>query len=369
MRLGRSVARHEIRGAVATLIERQSCENAERRERKGISSQMSLSDVIAIAETKSFAPDNFHLHVNKLALAMPSGRPVCFTFSLLLVLGFLQLSLALLCYECNTCIDLTSCTCTNSSEVDAQTSYCTLTRENSAGSINYYVTHVPRNVTTYEIYDPNYVSVRETISYDPTVQLWLSTSNEMTYACHTDKCNRGELLREFSDKGLSLSLPTDWLNEKLQRKPGASTTRCRQCPDGVVCGNTEDEIDPSKCNIDECEASCLMDKVTSQAETSQFCYQSFCSDDTAIGPEMSSPKVDITAVYYIRKKQLEIVEVAVTCNALDCSQLNIFQDIKDKLEKDLGGIQALLTANKAPSMHSTFLPVLSMILFQLKIFH
>ena len=320
-----------------------------------------LSDVIALQETRSSIPDNFHLHVNTPVLAMP----LRISTSLLLVLVSLQLSLALLCYECNNCMDLTSCTCRNSTEIDTKTSYCTLTRENLAGGINFYITHVPRNYTSYEISDPNYVSVRETISYDPKAQRWLSTSNEMTYACQTDKCNRDELLKDFPDKGLSLSLSSDWLNEKLQRKPGASTTLCRQCPGEVFCGDTEYEIDLSKCNVEQCKASCLISDVTSQAETGQFCYESFCSDDTAIGPDMSLPKIDITAVYYIRKKQLEIVEATVTCNALDCSQLNIFKDIKEKLEKDLSGIQPLLTANKAPSLHSTSLAILFMILFQL----
>ncbi|CAF2485589.1 unnamed protein product [Rotaria sp. Silwood2] len=292
-----------------------------------------------------------------------------------------QLTSTLNCFECNNCDNIPSCTCNTLIPVDAKTSYCILLRESVSDTVNIEIKHISRNATTYYIYDPYYISVQETISFDKVLQRWYSKSNKITYACQTDGCNRADLIKQLPSSGLSLMLPNDWLDENLQRKPDKMTTLCRKCDGETICNNTANLININKCNTQECQGSCLMSEVYEQAETTQFCYDSFCSDDTTIGPVMQLPQIEITAVYYINKKQLEVVEIDVICNKDDCSRIEIFRDIKDKLQKDLNGIKPFLPSestdtteptkspNHGNAIYSTSIIFLMIILLQTLIFY
>ncbi|CAF0913517.1 unnamed protein product [Rotaria sp. Silwood1] len=265
-------------------------------------------------------------------------------FCLFLFVFFLstQLTSTLVCFECNNCDNIISCTCNNTVSVDVKASYCILLRESLPNAVDIEIKHISRNSTTYYIYDPYYISVQETISYDGTMRRWHSKSNKITYACQTDGCNRPDLIKQLPATGLSLMLPSDWLDENLQRKPDKITTLCRDCEGESICDDTTDLVNINKCTIKECQGSCFMGEAYEIAETTQFCHESFCSDDTSIGPIIQLPEIGITAVYYINKKQLEVVEIDVKCNADNCSRLEIFKDIKDKLQKNLNGIQPFL---------------------------
>jgi hypothetical protein len=292
------------------------------------------------------------------------------SFCLFLFIFLLSIpsTLTLLCYQCNNCTDL-SCKCDTVVSNHTQNFYCILLRESSPFGYNIEIKLSPRNATKYYIYDPYYISVEETISYDDRSERWFSNSRKMTYACQTDNCNRADLLKQLPHNGLSLMLPHDWLNENLLRKPDKNMTICYQCPDEAICSDTT-HVNMSKCNEKkDCQGSCIMTETYEQAETTQFCYQSFCSDESSIGPEMMTPEISITAVYYINKNQFEVVELDVKCNGDDCSRLEIFQDIKSKLEKDLNGIQPFLPRNHVNSLSSTSIIFLIMLVLQIMIFN
>ncbi|CAF0894305.1 unnamed protein product [Rotaria sordida] len=281
-----------------------------------------------------------------------------------------QLTSALICFQCNNCDDITSCTCDNIINIDTETSYCILLRESLSNAINIEIKHIPRNSTRYYIYDPHYISVQETISYNGSIRGWYTKSNKITYACQTDRCNQADLIKQLPSNGLSLMLPNDWLDGNLLRKPDKITTSCRDCEGETICDDAANLMNINKCNIKECQGSCIMGETFEKAETTQFCYESFCSDDTSMGPVMQVPEIIITAVYYINKKQLEIVEIDLKCNGNDCSQSQIFKDIKDKLQKDLNGIKPFLPPNNhGNAIYSTSVIFLMVILLQTLIFY
>ena len=267
-------------------------------------------------------------------------------------LGFLlliSLTSALFCYECKDCTDIRTCTCDRLVNKKAKENYCTLTRETVDGGYNVYIEAVPRNFTTFYVYDPSYVSVEESIVYDSTTETWSSVSNKMTYGCQADRCNRADLLRQLPSKGLSLNLPSDWLNTNLLRPSNKNTTFCHNCPDEVLCSDIEYFIDIGKCNGKECQGSCAITDLFAEAESDTFCYQSICADETFL-----PSRVDITAIYYLNKKQFEIIQINVYCNAEDCSQLELFKDIKEKLQKDLNVLQPFpATISRANSIFSS----------------
>jgi len=206
--------------------------------------------------------------------------------------------------------------------------------------------------------------VKETIVYNDTTERWLSISNRTTYACNTDFCNKAELLKELPSNGLSLMLPIDWLNENLQRKQVGDLTLCRHCEGQQICVNsTESNNITHKCLRKDCEGSCLTVETFNKAETTEYCYDSACTDDTSTVPIVKLPQVVITGIYYINKMEFEIVETDVTCNSMDCTDGKIFKDIKEKLEKDLNNIKPFLPSNHMNSIYSTSIIFLMMILF------
>jgi hypothetical protein len=291
-----------------------------------------------------------------------------FCLALIIFLLSIQSTLTLLCYECNNCTDIPTCTCDHTVDIDGEHSYCILLRETfTTGGVNIEIKHFPKNRTSYYIYDPYYISVRETIAYNDITERWETTSNEITYACHVDYCNKADLLKELPSNGLSLMLPTDWLSETLQRKVDGDPTLCRECTVEKVCGESPETMNISKiCQRHDCQGSCYIEGIFEEAETSQFCYTSACPDDISV----KLPKVFINGIYYINKNQFEIVDIFVTCNANDCSHLHLFQDIKDKLQKNLNNIKPFLPGNYVNSIYSTSIIFLIMILsLQMFIFY
>ena len=267
------------------------------------------------------------------------------SFGLLLLI---PLTSALLCYECKDCDDISSCTCGQLVDKKSKEYYCTLSRESDSSGYNIDIKPVPRNFTTFYVYDPSYVYVQESIVYDSKTNQWSSVSNQITYACQADRCNQADLLRQFPTKGLSLNLPRDWLNTNLQRPLNMNMTFCHHCPDEVLCSDadTEYDIDTSKCNGKECQGSCAITELFREAESEPFCYQSICYDQAFV-----PSKIDISAIYYLNKKQFEIVEINVYCNAEDCTDLLLFKDIKEKLQKDLEVLRPF-PATTVPNNHA-----------------
>jgi hypothetical protein len=287
-----------------------------------------------------------------------------FCLFLFLFLLSIQSTLTLHCYECNNCTDIPSCTCNNSIEINNTNSYCILQRETFPYGVNIEIRHIPESLTPYHIYDPYYVSVEETIVYNATTERWLSISKRITYACDTDFCNKAALLKELPSNGLSLMLPIDWLNENLQRKEVGDLTLCRNCEGQQICVNSTDFNNIThKCLRSDCQGSCVIDETFKKAETTEYCYDSACTDDTPIGPGGKLPAVAITGIYYINKKEFQIIQTDVTCNAMDCTDGKIFKDIKEKLQKDLNNIKPFLPANRMNSIYSKSILFLMMSLF------
>ena len=289
-----------------------------------------------------------------------------FCLFLFIFLLSIQSTSALSCYECNNCIDISSCTCDNL--VDTKNSYCILLRETLETGVNIEVKHVPRDSTPYYIYDPHYISVEEIIFYNDTTERWFSKSNKIIFACQTDQCNKASLLQQLPSTGLSLMLPSDWLNGNILRKQDKNMTICYQCEESI-CSDATHTVNMSTCvKKNDCQGSCMMTEIYNQGDTRNFCYSSFCTDESSQGPNPMSPEIIITAVYYINDRQFDVVELDVICNGDDCSRLQIFEDIKNKLEKDLTGIRGFLP-NHVNSIYSTSIIYLIMILLQMIMFY
>ncbi len=285
-------------------------------------------------------------------------------FSNLCLVVFLlsiQSTFTLLCYDCNNCTNIQSCQCRDVFETNRTDMYCILLRETLSNGVNIEIHAFPINRTKYYIDDTHYISVVEEIIYNDTTQIWSSLSKSITYGCPTDLCNRDDLLKELPSNGLSLMLPSEWLNENLLRKEEGDPALCRNCYEEQVCGNSPDTINITACPRSECKGSCSASETFKNAETTPFCYASLCSDDTAFDPKGRLPQVTITAIYYINKNQFEILEIDLVCNADTCSSLNLFEDIKNKLQKDLNNIRPFLP-NHINSIYSTSIFFLIMIL-------
>jgi hypothetical protein len=285
-----------------------------------------------------------------------------FVSFLFIFLLSIQSTLTLVCYECEECTDIT-CTCNNTITTETKDSYCILLRENLSNGVNVEIKHIPRNSTNYYVSDPYYISVEETILYDKTTERWLSQSKKITYACQTDKCNQPNLLRQLPSNGLSLTLPSEWLNENLLRKADKSTTLCNEYSAERICGNRQYFINKTQCEVINCQDLCIMGETFSEAQSIQFCYESFCLSNER------QPEIAINAIYYINNKRFEIIETDIICNGDDCSRLEIFKDIKEKLQIDYNGIQPFLPANHAKSIYPTSIIILMMILLQNLIFY
>ena len=283
-----------------------------------------------------------------------------FRFIFLLILLFISSINTLECYDCDNCFDIPTCKCDKVTTVSNSDYYCILTRETIFDASNLYIKPITRNFTVFYAYEPVYISVEETISYNKTSRSWISQSNTITYGCQSDRCNRADLLKDLPINGLELQLPSQWLNTNLLRPPQKNITACHECPDEVLCADSPDFIDLGKCHEMDCERDCLLSEIFNEAETEKFCFQSFCDPEE---PTIS-PRVDINAIYYIRRKRFEITNIILSCQAEDCTQLELFQDVRNKLEKNLRGIDVFIKLNGGKSL----VPSLMMMLF-LSIFY
>ena len=283
---------------------------------------------------------------------------------LFVILLSIQLAFALRCYQCKNCTNTQSCGCMDVFETNRTDMYCMLLRETLTNGVNIEVEAFPRDGSKFHLYDTHFISVEESIVYNDTTEIWSSLSREIIYGCSTDLCNSDALLKRLPANGLSLMLPSIWLNERLLRKQEGDLSLCRNCDGKEVCGDSPDTLNITACPRSDCKGSCFIDEVYQDAETPQFCYTSLCSDDTPIGPEGVSPNLNITAVYYIDRKQFDVIEIDIACNGDRCDGLNLFKDVKDKLQKDMNNIQPFLPVNRMNSIYtSSSLFIMMMILF------
>lgn len=276
-----------------------------------------------------------------------------FAFCLLVFLLSIQSILTIKCYECRNCTDIESCTCTNIYQTDDTNVHCVLLRETLSHGDNIEIEHRPNNYTDYHIYYTHYISVEESIVFNPTTKTWSSISNEIVFGCQGDLCNTVELLKKLPSNGLSLMLPSEWLNSNLQRNAPGDLALCRQCGGERICANSPTTFNVSLCPRADCHGSCLALEVFENAESEQLCYESLCTDDTIIGPNGELPSVNISAFYYIDAERFDIVEIDVACNADRCDTLGLFADIQQKLTKNLDNIQPFINPTTTPAPETT----------------
>ncbi|CAF0835010.1 unnamed protein product [Adineta ricciae] len=275
---------------------------------------------------------------------------------LLVCFCLIQVNQALRCYECLDCVDET-CTCEKIVEVDAETSFCALVRENLVDSVQFEIRHKSRNETNYYQSDPYFISVEEIISYNASIDQWLSQVKAIEYACQTDGCNRPDLLKELPSDGLSLNLPSSWLNENLRRKPGLQTSSCRHCPPEPICSGTQYQVDPKVCEVKQCEDICIVDQLIENISVMKYCYELYC-----LATPIRTPQIYIRGNYYINKRTFEIIENDIICRGSNCSRLEIFKEIEEKLEKNYDNIQAFLPSNRATCLYTSLIVILLLII-------
>ncbi|UJR30487.1 hypothetical protein I4U23_018020 [Adineta vaga] len=278
---------------------------------------------------------------------------------LFLFLCSIQLNQSLRCYECLDCEDIT-CNCTNIIETDSKTSFCTLVRENTPSGFNVEIRHLPRNLSTHYESNPYYISVKEEIRYNASIDQWLSSANTIAFACQTDECNRPDLLKELPVNGLSLMLPSNWLNENLRRKSHGQTSSCYNCPEDEICTQTIYKPDLNKCELEQCKGICILSQTMGKSQSNQYCYESYC-----VYPENPKPEILIYGIYYIDNQIFDLIESDVSCAGPNCSRLEIFQDIKDKLQKNYNNIKPFLPSNNVKSLSISSIVIFMMIIFQI----
>ncbi|CAF0893028.1 unnamed protein product [Didymodactylos carnosus] len=197
------------------------------------------------------------------------------------------------------------------------------------------------------------------MSYDSDTEKWNVLPEQITYGCNWNRCNDPKLVPKLPESFL-IQLPTDWLSiNLLPNGTAGNPSTCHNCPDAPQCGDT-DFFDISRCPEIACNGSCVMEDKFDDPESIplQFCYQSIC--DTS--PVTDNRQLVIGSIYYLEPRELNILEMQVSCRADDCSRPEIFQDIRQKMTEklDLDAFLNQRPVGGAVQMTYNYLLILSM---------
>ncbi|CAF0732493.1 unnamed protein product [Adineta steineri] len=232
------------------------------------------------------------------------------------------------CYKCE--CSSSTCPCLSTETSSADTTYCTIKRFDIGQSVSIEYGHVDMDSTLVEIIEFPYVLVEESIMYDEATGRWNTHPNAVIYGCNWDLCNNPNILA-YMPNSFQMRLPEDWLNTTVKGS-GQPVRDCHQCPDGPQCGHGE-FLDASRCPIQPCNTTCLVSDKYNRPDDDLQCYQSFCappaSDDLL---PIDTHRIEIEGViYYSRPKDVEIWEIDVFCRADNCSDPQLFNELRKNL--------------------------------------
>ncbi|CAF1400673.1 unnamed protein product, partial [Didymodactylos carnosus] len=220
---------------------------------------------------------------------------------------------------------------TSSNPFPGTETYCVIIRDKlDEDTYDISLEHIERNSTKVFVKTPHYISVQESIMYDESEKYWYTRHDEITYGCNWDLCNKPEII-SLLPNSFDLRLRKSWLDENILENPTITSRDCHECSDFEVCADTQFFIDESRCPVKSCSGTCFVKDRFDKPDSTEFCYNSKCTDDSGPGNEINKHKIILEAIWYLDEKKLDLWEIDVFCRADDCSRIEIFDEIRKNL--------------------------------------
>ena len=236
------------------------------------------------------------------------------------------------CYDCY-CRNDPHCPCNKTVMLPANSTHCTLVRENIGQDFWISFEHNDEQSTRIFIREFPYILIEESIIYSEQTERWNTITNFVVYGCNWDYCNHPSLV-PFLPSTFQMRLPETWLNDNILGT-GQPVRECHECRDGPQCGTT-DFLDPSRCPIESCNTTCLVSDTVNDPEDGLLCYQSFCASPDQEDLEIDRHRVEIEGVLYLNKypREVQLWEIDLFCRADDCSRPELFNEVGSSMFSD-----------------------------------
>ena len=250
------------------------------------------------------------------------------------------------CYNCS-CVN-TTCPCTTYEVSDRENTYCVIVRQTFGQNTVIDMEHIDSTATAVYIREFPYVLVEESISYNEGTGQWSTKTNFVVYGCNWNLCNKPELVSLLPDS-FQMRLPDAWLNSSILGD-GSPVRDCHDCPDAPQCGSAT-FLDASRCPIRQCNTTCIVSDSFNDPAYDLLCYQSYCvppQDDVYTNDRH---RVEIEGVIYANDPTaVELWEIDLYCRADDCSNPDLFKELRQKLTVQPGNLEQLFKETHDPNV-------------------
>nr|ACC43935.1 ArkB_4 [Philodina roseola]ACC43978.1 ArkB_3 [Philodina roseola] len=268
------------------------------------------------------------------------------------------------CYDCS--CTTSPCICNNFDTVTSEDTYCTIILEYYGQQVTTTFGHVDRDSTRVHIRDLPYVLVEESIVFSDQLGIWNTKTNIVLYGCDWDSCNKPDLV-QYVPKGFQMRLPETWLNSSVLGNK-QTIRNCHHCPDTPQCG-PESFLDADLCPVQACNTTCIVSDAFDDPSKDEQCYQSYCAtpeEDLKFDPH----RVELEGILYLDKddKTVELWEIDIYCRADDCSRPEIFNEVREKLDVQLGDSATLEYLKPTTSTATTINMIFNKSLLSLALF-
>ncbi|CAF2719994.1 unnamed protein product [Rotaria sp. Silwood2] len=251
------------------------------------------------------------------------------------------------CYSCE-CIGILGCPCTSTEVVSLDDTYCIIARENRGQDISFNFTYLDYYASYNYILQAPFVVVEETIGYDDRRDRWITTTNLVLYGCNWNLCNKPELIPLLPNT-FQMRLPESWLNTNI-RGTGRPVRDCHECPDAPQCGTT-DFLDSSRCPIHSCNTTCRVSDTFNDPAFELLCYQSFCISSSDDQNDINHHRVEIEGLTYASEpNDVKIWEIDLYCRADNCSNPEVFKELREQINIQIGTLAALFNETHDPTI-------------------
>lgn len=242
------------------------------------------------------------------------------------------------CYQCS-CQNDPICACDKIRSLPATETHCTIIRLYQGQNVFLYLEHINRNSSGIYIRDFPYMLVEESILYDESRSEWNTYPTLVVYGCTTNFCNDPYLIPSLPIN-FEMRLPDSWLNTNILGTE-SSVGSCHQCPNVTYCGTT-DFIDISRCPSLPCNTSCFVADIFEDPDTNEACYQATCLSADEDPDKLSGHRIEIEGIIYGNNPnpKLDFWVIEIYCRAVDCSRPEIFQELQDQLDINIGDLSA-----------------------------
>ncbi|CAF4019845.1 unnamed protein product [Rotaria sp. Silwood2] len=250
-------------------------------------------------------------------------------------------------YSCE-CTSSTTCACTSFEVVSLDDTYCIIAREHRDQDISFNFTYLDYYASYNYILEAPFVVVEETISYDERTARWLTATNLVLYGCNWNSCNKSELISLLPNT-FQMRLPETWLNTSILGT-GRLVRDCHECPDAPQCGTT-DFLDSSRCPIHSCNTTCRVSDTFNDPAFELLCYQSFCISSSDDQNDINHHRVEIEGLTYASEpNDVKIWEIDLYCRADNCSNPEVFKELREQINIQIGTLAALFNETHDPTI-------------------